>query len=220
MGCINSTDAVRPKIYEYKGGTRAECKKPLETLTDEELAGIPETGYLYDGLFVKFRVKKLYDGDTITIVFDIPDELGGGRACRGYRIRGYDAPEMKQSKKPPSGIDEKEWENIRHKNKVLATIAKLRLKKMLKNYDAYAYIEETPGKTHMNYGRLFGDILLFPRGHTNPRIESGTSVSETMLREVKGCYPYGGATKKTPEEIAVLYDGSDEELLLELKATV
>ncbi len=213
MGCITSTESKNvldgvhiseSRFYEYKAGIRAPDDIPLNKLSEADLKRIPQTGYLYDGLFVKFRVQSIYDGDTITIVFDIPKELGGGRACRGLRIKGYDAPEKKQAQKPPkdSGLTVEQWDEVRRKNKILSDRAIHKLSSLLADRDCYVAIEENHDKTVMNYGRLFGEIYTFPPGHPNPRRDAGIVVSEVMLREVQGCYEYGGGHKKTPVELA------------------
>ena len=111
-----------------------------------------ERDHLYN---YKAVVTRVYDGDTITVDFD----LGLGIWCKGQKIRlyGIDTPELRGSERK-AGLESRDWlrEKILDKTVYIKTI------------------KDRKGK----YGRWLGEIWLINPLNAEPR---HTSLNQTMV---------------------------------------
>ena len=139
--------------------------------------------FTFDGVLTKTRVTSVYDGDTVTIVFYHSDDP----IKDSFRMFGFDAPEMKPSKK------------MEHRELHIqaAKISRAKLEKMIKNkvvWVKFTYEEK--------YGRLMGELFFI--SDESPHKFTGTEVSinDWMIRNGFGkAYDGGHKADFTEEEL-------------------
>lgn len=132
----------------------------------------------YKGLVVDCKVVKVYDGDTVHIVF----RYHGRLVRRAVRISGIDSPEIK-------GSSEAE--------KVAAIASRDYLRALILNRIC---VFECHGLD--KYGRMLGDLYLKPHRRHIFDLKERVNVRQRML-ETGHAVSYDGGTKKAfvPKEI-------------------
>jgi endonuclease YncB( thermonuclease family) len=139
------------------------------TFTEDEIKEIPK--FTFDGLLTKAYVCDVYDGDTITCIFR-HDERNQKFKIRMY---GYDAPEMKPSKRIPVKKRELIIENALSAKKYLAD----------QILNKWIHLE---CKEFDKYGRILGVIKL----NQNDK----ESINDLMLKLNFGKVYFGGTKEE------------------------
>jgi len=118
----------------------------LDAMTVDELAKIPR--FSFNGQRVTARVSRVYDGDTVFVVFPHADYL----YSFVVRMKGYDSAEMRVSKSNPH----------RDVIKAKAVSAKMALSELVLGKKVILVCHE-----HDKYGRLLADVYTMDGLHVN-----------------------------------------------------
>jgi endonuclease YncB( thermonuclease family) len=130
--------------------------------------------FSFQGKTTVARVVDVYDGDTLTIVFEYNGEI------MKYKMRamGYDCAEMKPKKDDPN----------RDKEKELAKLAKSRFIELMGGDDAIVRIKMLGFD---KYGRILGYIY-----HYDDDVEVSKSINDKMIEEGHGKVYLGGTKEE------------------------
>ncbi len=142
-----------------------EIINKLKNLTKDEIKNVKK--YSLDGMETYVRVKSVYDGDTITIIFLLNDKL----TCYNCRIQGVDTPEKKIKKSQPDRGREKFYA-IKARDFVKEQVLDKTLRCKFHIFD--------------KYGRLLLEIFN----------ENDESITDLLIKN-NYALAYGGATKDT-----------------------
>ena len=169
MNCFTGIRSILQKFLCRKNSNQE--MELIQKLKAVEYKKLPL--FSFQGKTIVARVVDVYDGDTLTILFDYNGEI------MKYKMRamGYDCAEMKPKKDDPN----------RDKEKELAKLAKSRFIELMGGEDAIVRIKMLEFD---KYGRILGYIF-----HYDDNVETSKSINDKMIEEGHG-KAYLGGTKE------------------------
>ena len=138
----------------------------------------PKAADMFKGQLILCKVVKVYDGDTITIVFRHPDGRFYQEQCR---LMGLDAPEMHPAKTTPDGHARSQQDMDAERK------AALEVRDFLAGHIDDQFVNIL-FDTRDKYGRLLGTVYTDSFLHRE-------NINKLLLKHGNGVKPYDGKTK-------------------------